>query len=703
LYAARETIFARRSFLLHLHFAIESRMNTLPSSPTLTTVPIPPCRDPFINTPLISLGANSAGVERFWISTWNSNVGAQGLLVDETGNERIYRFEPPYCGFYSAVAQDDDTLWLCGDLSRVVRLSLDSGEYRTFETGAPSALVFQGMALDRQTNKLFALAHAAPRTTAFSFDTATLQTACIYHDIYEASGVVPEAQAHTSRFSFPNGDGTYSLLATIPGATLVRWDPQRETLDARRLDALCPDAWNKQRAAVERYYHSDLSLIADERGHYYFPYLGWYDPLWQTMATGPRPEREMNWFARHDACCWGSRSDTNSCDIALWNLKSGAVQDLCSLPDHHNSGFCLGKSQKIMSVSVYGDYRCHDAQSGALEMSRRFATDAVGAVDCLCRIDEERLLGTTFITQRFWEANLASGAGYDCGRAASGVGEVLLTWNINQKIYLASYTRGELTEYDPSVHPHFPENPRLVAKPPLGMRPTTGTRRGGVLYYSCSHLHGHLGCVLTRYDTGTGTAFYRDDPFPDLYINTLHYDAMSDALIAGSTIHAESHSCPPQAEQCALMVIDEKSLEVVKIETVEAGFWQAAVYGKLDDHSYLLELSHEDGSTQWHRMDARTLEYSVLRHEALDDPHLQYIKATGKTGLYIWKVRDRFELWEMRRMEKLGVLCERSDVQRCFVQDDTVYFTTAREIRILENCLKEWSGKHRWESYGKSE
>ena len=46
-------------------------MNEIWSVETLR-VPIPPGRDPFVNTPLLALGPGADGAERFWISTWNS-------------------------------------------------------------------------------------------------------------------------------------------------------------------------------------------------------------------------------------------------------------------------------------------------------------------------------------------------------------------------------------------------------------------------------------------------------------------------------------------------------------------------------------------------------------------------------------------------------------------------------------------------------
>lgn len=655
---------------------------------TISTANIPTSRDPFINAPIISVGKNEQGIERFWISTYNDNCGTIGVLIEEQGRERIYRFPAPHSGFYSAVAEDDNTLWLCGDLSRVVRLTLDSGEYKVYETGAPSALVFQGMAIDKTQKKLFALAYPETTTMAFSFDYAAGKSARIYHDVYENSAISPDAQAHYARFSFPNRDGTISMIVVTPGAALLCWNPGAETLKAQLLSSINPEKWQRHKTALEKYFDGVLALIGNDEGHYYLPFYGWYNPLENCIMEGPTPQSDMNWFDRCGDFYWGSSSDANNCTIAQWNTKTGAVKDICTVPDLKNIGMCLSQNQKIIAVSLYGEFRCYDAFSGALEITRWLPTNSIGSVDCLCRIDDERLLGTPFITQRFWEANIKTGTGYDCGRAANGVGEVLLTWNINQKIYMASYTESELTEYSPDVHPHFPENPRLVAQPPNGMRPVASTQNGSVLYYSSSHHYGHLGCALTRFDTRTGEAFYRDNPLPDLCINTWHYDEGLQQIIAGTTIHADSRSCPPTQQHSVFAIVNPQTLEIIRSKPQREKIWQSLILGKLSKSTYLTENFYEDGSQQWHILTTETLESVPFNHYSLNDPHLEYIKYTGKPGYYIWSLKGQFELWNMNQMERVRILHSGKKVHRCFVQDDTVYLATQDKIIILEGCLR---------------
>src|SRR5690606_13227033 len=159
---------------------------------------------------------------------------------------------------------------------------------------------------------------------------------------------------------------------------------------------------------------------------------GWFDSTTNQFIEGPRPQREAKWFVRRGNLAWGWSGDGTTCTISLWNLEDGSVRDICKIPDFKGGGVWLSGNNKIVAVTIYGQFLRFDALPGEQEISRLLPTEAVGAVDCLCRIDEERLLGTPFITQRFWEANLKTGAGADLGRAAPGVGEVLLTWNIHQ-------------------------------------------------------------------------------------------------------------------------------------------------------------------------------------------------------------------------------------------------------------------------------
>lgn len=650
-------------------------------------VDIPATRDPLINTPLISLGKNSEGVERFWISSWNANVGTTAVLIDELGRERIYRFPMPHAGFYSAALEDEDTLWLCGDLSRVVRLTLSSGEFESFETGAPSALVFQGMILDKAQGKLFALAYPPPLTAAFSFDYVQRRPSRVYTDAYEGSNIIPEEQAHYSRFHFPNHDGTYGLVVITPGATLFRWDPQTDELTSRVLHTLASPTAQVDPTVLEKYYYGAVWLIQNERGETYFPYIGWCDGQGAITATEPRPQREMKWFARHGDLAWGMTVKDAQTTIGRWDMTNGEVNDLCTVSDTQGYGVAMSQQGKIILVNVYGEFRRYDSETGAIEISRQLPTDAVGHVDCVCRVNEDQLIGTPFISQRFWLANIKTGEGFDAGRAAGGSGEVLQTWNINGKVYMASYTQGQLTEFDPAARCAYPENPRLVAQPPGAMRPVAAAQCGDVLYYSCSYQYGNIGGILTKFNTMTGEAFYKADPLPAHCIKSLHYYAPDHSLVGGTTIYADCRSCPPTAEKSAFVRLDADTLELQQSKLTVGKSVQSDVYGLLDNETYLACVHDGEGGMQWQRLDAQTLESQSFDHPALHDPGLCSIKYAQREGLYIWHMKGQFELWDMKRMERLKVLHDDTGVYRYHMQDSSLYLVTHDQVIIVEGCL----------------
>jgi hypothetical protein len=643
--------------------------------------PIPLSRDPFVNTPLLAAGRAEGGEERFWISTWNSNVGCLGALVTEFGEARLYRFDGErfHGGFYSAALEDNDTLWLCGDLARVGRLTLSTGACEEFETGAPEALVYQGMALDRETGKLFALAYDYTAATAFSFDTRARRTAALH------TGVSVD---HYMRYGFPNGDGTYSFIVHCPGETMVHWDPRTETVEAVRY---CDQQEGRGGGATNY-------VMGDERGYRYLPNFGWYDPRRRCFgAEGPRPEREMTWFARQGRRAWGVTDRGGEVEIGRWDMTSGEVRELCTIPDAHLHNMNVTSAGQVVAVNIYGEFFRFDGESGALERSRRLPTDSYGGVDCLCRIDADRLLGTPFITQRFWEVNLRTGQGYDCGRAAPGAGEVLKTWKIGGKIYMAAYTGGELVEYDPAQHPHFPENPRTVADPPGGMRPMGQAADGRHIYYSCSAEYGTLGSAVTRYDTVTGEARYARNPLPEQQVVSLCYDPATRSLLGATSMHADCQSCAPVAELCYFVRFDPDTLEVREQVAAPAGAQWAAVEGPLSDGRYLCTCALAPGGSYWDQrglhwfaLDAATLLVPPASAMVAAPDDLRMIRYAGKPGFFVLRRGQRVEVWYFQGSEGriARVLTTEAEGWGVWVQEESVYLAGKREIVVLEGCLQ---------------
>jgi len=642
--------------------------------------PIPPGRDPFVNTPLLPLGKGVDGEERFWISSWNSISGTTGILITESGKECIYRFEPPHNGFYSAAQEDEDTLWLCGDLSRVVRLTLSSGAYEIYETGAPSALVFLGMIIDHATGKLYAAAFPPPHTTAFSFDYKNRKPVKVYTDI---------TKERHMRAHFPNGDGTFSSVMLVPGVSLMQWNPQAETLEKVLLQEQIPEL----KLPVRNNLEVDR-LISNGHNEWYFPDCGWYNPLTRRLRMdGPKPEREMVWFERRGNLVWGVGGQKGQKVVGIWDLETGAVKEICSLSDGTPHGVALTSNGKIVSISLYGDFSRYDAFTGTLEISKRLPTDSIAHVDCLRRIDENRLLGTPFITQRFWEVNLKTGKGFDCGRAAPGPGEILQTWKINQKIYMAAYTGGELMEYDPEQHPHFPENPRVVAIPPGGMRPVAAADDGRNIFYSSNHKYGNLGCILTRYDTITGFATYYDNPIPDQAIRSLRYDESTFSLVAGTTMHADCNSAEPASSHCYFARFDATDCSLLDQHAAPQGATLATVHGALEPGKYLCEVSGTfSGETQSRWFALSLNDFHVPNFDAMKryPEKTHHVVATGKPGLFILFIGDQLELWDMNLQKPLTVLYPQGAAYHAFVEDNSVLLVTPKEVIVLENCLSEF-------------
>lgn len=636
--------------------------------------PIPASQDPFVNTPLVRVGTDASGTEWFWISTWNAASATTGLLVSAEGDHRRFSFEAPHWGFYSAVAEDVDTLWLCGDLSRVVRLDLRTGRYETFATGAPAALVFAGMAFDPQTGKLFAAAFPDPDRVAFSFDTRTRRTARLYRNVV--------AELYQTA-SVRRPDGTVSHLMYNPDIGVLHWDPQEETLT--------PALIGERLLGLELPYSNGQSgifrVITSPDGAIRMP-GGWYDPAADALVTGPEPEEELTWFARCGSRAWGVSVEGADARIGVWDLDTGRVEMIATIADGTIHGVNLTADGDVLSVSLYGVIRRHDGTTGRECFSRPTPTTAVGRVDCLRRIDRRRLLGTPFITQRFWELDLVTGDGVDRGRAAAGPGEVLQTWRIGTMVYLAAYSRAELTAYDPDQPVCFGTNPRVVAQAPTGMRPIAAADDGRHLFFSSSHHYGHLGGVLTRYDTDSGEAVHHDDPLPDLTIASLVRDPASGVLLAGTTIHADCGSAQPRAVRAALARIDPRTLAVVdRVELPERVEW-VRVVGLLDaGRALCLATRPGDDTLHWFAVatDALSLpdagQWQPLPGDA------EKIVATDRPGRFILVVGGRHDLWDMSEPQRIAVLADEPGTHLAHVEDDDLFLVTDDEIIVHEGVL----------------
>lgn len=649
-------------------------MSECPVARRTRRVAIPPCRDPFINNLLFAVGQEPGTPERFWITTWNSVAGCTGALVDEAGAHRLYHFrEPLRGGFYSVAAEDHDTLWLWGNLHEVTRLSLRTGKYECFPTGGPSGLVFHGMAHDPATGKLLAVAntYAGAGPTAVSFDTRRRETARIYEHV---------ASDWCLHGHFANGDGTYTVVADCPGTSLLHWDPLAETIAVTRLHESVD--LHEQMATGSHY-----RLVQDAEGRVYFPGCGWYDPLRRRFAQGgPRPDREMTWFAHREGTIIGAAYTGEGTVVGLWDTASGAVRQTATFTDTGLQNVNLTAGDKLVAVSMYGEFSRRDLQTGRLELSRLLPAEAIQHTDCLRLIDRGRLLGTPFITQRFWEVNLKTGKGYDCGRAAPGGGEILQTWRLGGKLYMAEYGGGRLVEYDPQVHPHFPENPRVVANPPGSMRPIAAADDGRCLYYACSAHYGLLGSAVTRYDTRTGAYQTAVNPLPDQRIVSLAYDRKGQRLLAATHFDSDCQSCPATSDKCYLAALDARDLSVLAQLAAPAGTASAQIIGPVRPGRWLVRLrgTFAEGGDLLLELGGDPLALAPLGAAWPVPQGWTAICPTTKAGRFVVQGHKSVELWNLAQKKQLQVLSTRGAGRRLLVDGDTIFLLGDRDILILE-------------------
>ncbi|MCE9591903.1 MAG: hypothetical protein K8S99_15430 [Planctomycetes bacterium] len=647
---------------------------------------VPKTRDPIVNTPLISLGVGRGGVESFWVSTYNRNVGTIGLRLDEWGNCRAYGFTWHHEGFYSAAHVGSGVLWLCGRLDRVVRLSLKTGSYKAFETGVPKARVFEGMIYDPPSGKLFVLSQPFHTTRKIapsigvSFDTRRRRTARV-HEI--------EIAESCSRVSFPNGDGSYTMGVQIPGEALVRWDPRHETVDAR---VLTSRPVITQEGGEKR----TCRLVSDENGRRYFPGYGWYHPLSREFEpTGPLPAVEMAWFARTGRRVLGALNEGSDISIHVWDWDTGAITPLVKIPDCDVFNVSVTRSGKLVAVNAFGVFYRFDIATGGLEASRRMPTDNFGDALAVCRIDDDRVIGTPYVSSRFWELNIRTGVGFDAGRAHTAWGQVSAITRVGSKTYMAAYGSGELMEYDTTRPLCYPDNPRRVADPPLAMRPTHITHDGRNVFYCCSNDYGRLGCAVARYDTVTGRAVYAINPLGDQQIASMVYDAGSKSLICGTTFHADSMSATPSADACMIARLDARILAVRESAPAPRGPALVRTIGPLGRDRWLCTLhDHVSGApTKWMVL-RRGAFGRFAASEKFDLPeHLNGgLAYAGRPGRFVLNVEDRIELWDFRRFKPMATLFRpfnpaKIDGYLYSIQGDSLIVLRSTELIFMERCL----------------
>lgn len=635
-------------------------------------VRVPRTREPFINTPLISLGVWADGLERFWSSSWNSVGGSTGVLLDASGGCREYPLSVRSGGYYSVAQESERVLWLCGNLSFVLRLDLDSGKLEEFDTGVTPVMIFYGMIFDPATRKLLASGFpaATQKTTAFSFDVDLRRVVAVHEDF---------ARHHASRDYFSNGDGTWSIVMHLPGESIVRWDPVAETLTERVLleskDTLAEGG--------------SLRVARDANGRVYFPSSGWYNPRTRRFQRPTKPpQRDGTWFG-----CVGSEiiGEVGDGRVGAWNLETGAVRLICAVEDSSAYSFAVGADgRQLFSLNIYGFFKRFDLATGGLELSRDLGIRGVCHTDCVCPAGKDHLIGTPFITQRFWLADLRTGVAEDCGRAAPGRGEILRTWEVGGKVYMAAYTGAELMYLDPAKAIRFPENPQVVCKPPRAVRPVASERKGAVLYYSCTRPYGEVGSVVTRFDTRSGVALFAGDPLPDRQIRSLFYDRASEGLVVGAAIHADQLSRPAVAEGAMFGLLDERTL-AVRATCCEDGFSVGHLVGPLRRGEYLAAVFRDDNSFHWKLLKMK--DFSLVDWDA-PDPDLAPVRLvySGFEGRFFRCVAGQLELLDLRdglRRTVVWRFPKRDGLPKCTLHPSGIYLTFHHKVVALEGNVKE--------------
>jgi len=645
---------------------------------------LPDTREPFVNTYLHAAGVDEAtGEERFWISSYNCVTGTLGVLVTKSGKCKYFRYEGIEC-FYAAAYAGDNKMWLCGWTDKLHCLDLNTGAFDTYETGIDSFLTFSGMCYDPATKTIFGgtFFPKTMRFIAYCFDTVSKKTIKKFDEKYVDRG----SYFYTV---YPKDDGTYYLLTRIPHTAFLHWDPANLTLTG--LDGVIRHEKGDNRGNAGRIM---------EEGRIYVRGKGWFDPTDGSYAERRKPEREAAWFGAYGDYYYGTNSaHLGGSEILAWDTRDGTVATIAELPDCMALHLNITADGMIICVNKYGFLYIVDPVSKTIVNSQKLKAESVNWIDCVLKIDEDRVLVTPFITQRFCEINLKTGVSEDLGRATGGGGEVLVAERIGEKIYMASYTEGELVEYDPGERAYFPENPRTVVLPPAGtQRPVGHCIRNGALIYSCSKKYGTLGAVMVKYDPSAGSTIFADDPIGKFIVHSLFYDDGTDTVVSGSEINTEGKSIDPSEKNAVLAIYDPDTLACLhKIEPPVPGH-ATFILGKLAAGAYLFTVHGDNVPDGYGVLDIKTRAATMEtpKYAAFLDklpkftdkpdkkPELHY---TGETGKFIILHGDGVDLWDLHKMEKIKQICDKNRFYRLVASGGDLFGVVKDDLYIYRNFM----------------
>jgi hypothetical protein len=222
------------------------------------------------------------------------------------------------------------------------------------------------------------------------------------------------------------------------------------------------------------------------------------------------------------------------------------------------------------------------------------------------------------------------------------------------------------------------------------MRPVASADDGRRLFYACSHHYGHLGSILTRYDTETGLARYRKNPLPDQQVVSLCYVQATNSLLCGTTYEADGGSVPPTTHDTVLARLDAETFDVMQSCTGPTGSVGVRLLGPLDDTRWLGTCWDDTGS-RWFAFDAMAFRTPDTL-QTLDGWHTSMwewstAQYAGTPGHFVFKVGPRIELWDMRTPRRVKVLGDSVHLGSFFVQGRDVLIWSAWDVFVLENIL----------------
>ncbi|MCD4823945.1 MAG: hypothetical protein K8S55_05015, partial [Phycisphaerae bacterium] len=545
----------------------------------------------------------------------------------------------------------------------IVRLTLSTGKWKRYVIPG-GWFVTSGIAYDPATKKLF----MGLGNSAVSFDTKNEEIVRIY-DRDEKS---PDNFMYSP---WRNRDGSYGFVTAMPGVSALRWDPKKETVSWKRLDA--------GGCSLSAYRQSKYT----QSGKAYLPHMGWVDGIsGKATPHAHPPQREANWFGKRGQYAFGVEGDIPSGDamILRWDTQTGDVTQLFSQPEVPAGQCALTKSGKILTLTQQGLFKRYDAVTGLVELTKN--TERIAGhhgVHAIVPADKNTVLGTPYISQNFWTIDTRSGKGNEMGRVAGIYGQVDNAINVNGKVYFSVYVGSQLVEYDPSKPSQWPTNPRLVAKSNQGQHGAGMTTDGQVVWCAYRPLYGTLDGAMIRYDTQTGQASYKNAAIKSLHIINPMYDPRRKQLVAGSSCLSDCDSAPRARNCCYATVLDPQTMEVTKKVIAPKGIETIANIGPLGRRKWLMRAN----DTLFVFDEGREKLRETPRYESLPEGFEDILYA-GVDGVFVVRLSDQLGLWNaVADTYQRIALTKPGFIHHCWVHGRGIYCNCKRHVVVFKNVL----------------